>query len=218
MNVFKKFLSLCLAVLTASVVFCCTPSNANAAVKDIMILFDAEGIVEATGAGGTLDSPNPVINPNDYIFLCTSSSNVTANTPNCSAELSIDACNKDDMYFRWKPLNQSGPYTVVINEFNITNQPIPDAITDKGFISTPVNYPTYKNVPPNTKSIDNSSLTFSVVNVPAWQMTVNELQAGQVAYQGIFSILYNGDYQETYTWDPLINIQAATGSGCPHVK
>ncbi|NET55971.1 MAG: hypothetical protein F6K47_07315 [Symploca sp. SIO2E6] len=121
MTIAKKILSLCLTVLAATGLFYIFPSAALAKVINVNVVVDVPGLIADYGPGGTLDHPKVTTTGfgTKDIFMCTDRTHLaTLGNPyeiNCTADLSIKACDGDDIYFWTSTLSNGTPYNAVFN-------------------------------------------------------------------------------------------------------
>lgn len=201
MKLFKKLLSLCLAVLAVSVIWNVAPSEAQAARdRHITIVFDAEGIVEG--------------DPGNHIFMCTRTQDAISD--NCGAELNLSADNGDVIYFTWETVSAGEQYTVVLNRFPITSDPKATLI-DRGYIGKKVIFNKYDNVPLGAPEITPNMLELDMVTVPSWEYEIDYPCESKIIYNGVYTI-YDENGEQVggqRSWDPYITInQGVHVPGC----
>ena len=162
-----------------------------ASTIDILVAFDAQGIVEAYG--GNNNSGAPVqIDSSKYIFMVTNQQSVMSGEG--GSELRIHAQTEDTI--RWREVTPGPDFESILYEFKATQ--------GDGLISDPQPLLSTVTVPLPNPKVPTQPNTQTIKDY-FWNSVVQD--QGDVTYHFSFMIVdRGGDVRGYYWWDPFIHI------------
>ncbi|MEU4766467.1 inclusion body family protein [Actinosynnema sp. NPDC023794] len=161
---------------------------------NVLIVIDAETIIERYGKNSDPDRPTLIPDSSSLIYMTTRQDHIIGSP---GSELTVKASPDDIIRWRETTLSLNSRYTSVLYKF--------DASSGANLIDTPEAKSVVVSEPlPN--SHDPLHPTTQKINSFYWQCTV--LETGSVTYHFSFMILdHTGAKQGYYYWDPFISIQ-----------
>jgi hypothetical protein len=161
---------------------------------DVLVTFDAEGIIATFGPNGDPNNPVqiPVTNPPQWIFMVTDQAGVLSGQG--GSELNVTAQTEDTI--RWREVTPGPDYESILYAFDPTGGgnliSTPQAML--ATVTEPLPNPANPTVP-NRQTVQDY----------LWNCVVTG--AGQVTYHFSFMIVDRaGNVQGYYWWDPFITI------------
>lgn len=165
-------------------------------VAEVMITFDAEGIIDTYGKQSNPSPSNPINVSYNYIYMVTRAKN--AFTGNGGGNLALQVRTGD--FIRWRENSPTYSYQAILCGFTVTSGANLLGPMQQSRIE--INYAMPNLTDPTAKPTDKQK-----VKVYSWR-TEAQLE-GEASYVFTFMLLdRDGNVVGYYKWDPTIRIRA----------